>query len=127
LAKVARKTLFRARKLRRTLTDAETVLWSRLRGDIQGFRFRRQHPIGSYIADFASIAVRLVVEVDGGTHSSDAECAYDARREAFLRSKGWRIIRVWNGDVYDSPDDIVSYICDVARSIARELSSTRRG
>jgi very-short-patch-repair endonuclease len=102
MARVAAQTLIRARKLRRTLTRAETLLWSRLRDGIGGMRFRRQHPIGPYIADFACIQARLVVEVDGATHGSDAERGHDARRAAFLRSKSWKIIRVTNDEVYHS-------------------------
>ena len=86
-----------ARSLRRKLTRAETILWSRLRRDqIAGYRFRKQHPIGPYIADFACLIAKLVVEVDGGTHSTDRERAYDRARDAYLRERGWRVCRVSN-------------------------------
>jgi very-short-patch-repair endonuclease len=110
MAKVAPKTLRRARSLRRNLTNAETILWTRLRNELGEFRFRRQHPIGPYIADFASVRARLVVEVDGGTHSSDAEHAHDERRDTFLRSLNWEVIRVTNDDVYRSLPDVLKFI-----------------
>ena len=90
-----------AKRLRWQLTSAETILWSHLRRDMfLGLRFRRQHPIGPYIADFACTAARLVIEIDGGTHSTPEEASHDRRRDAYIRKQGWRIIRVTNGDVY---------------------------
>lgn len=90
-----------ARKLRKRLTDAETILWSRLRGrQLDGQKFRRQHPIKAYVVDFACVEVRLVVEVDGATHSTDAEREHDEIRSRVLTREGWRIIRVSNNDIY---------------------------
>jgi very-short-patch-repair endonuclease len=114
MAKVAPKTLNRARSLRRRLTNAETILWSRLRIGVDGIRFRRQHPIGPYIADFACIRARLVVEVDGATHGSDMELAYDAKRDGFMRSRDWQVIRVTNEDVYRSLDNALGFIYGIA-------------
>ncbi len=96
-----------AKQLRRKLTDAETILWSRLRywPDV---RFRRQHPIGIYIADFACVASHLVVEVDGATHSNDAEVAYDEARTLYLQERGWRVFRVTNDDVYKRLEETLS-------------------
>jgi very-short-patch-repair endonuclease len=73
-------------------------------------RFRRQHPVGPFIADFACISQRLVVEVDGGTHCTEAERAYDGRRETYLRSRGWRILRVTNWDVYHHLNEVMETI-----------------
>jgi very-short-patch-repair endonuclease len=115
MARVAAETLIRARRLRRRLTNAEALLWSRLRDGIGDMRFRRQHPIGPYIADFAYIAARVIVEVDGATHGSDAERAHDARREAFLRSRSWKIIRITNDDVYHSLAAVLDLIWHHAR------------
>ena len=98
-----------AKQLRRRLTDAEAILWSRLRV-WPGHRFRRQHPIGVYIADFACVASKLVIEVDGATHGSDAERARDAVRERYLQRSGWRIVRVWNSDVYERLDDVLDTV-----------------
>jgi len=88
-----------ARRFRKKLTPAETLLWWRLRREHDGWLFRRQHPIGPYIADFACIEARLVVEVDGATHGTDEEIAHDQRRTQFLESDGWRVLRFWNDEV----------------------------
>jgi very-short-patch-repair endonuclease len=98
-----------AKQLRRRLTDAEVILWSRLRY-WPGAKFRRQHPVGIYIADFACVAARLIVEVDGATHSSDAEVAHDLTRTKYLEQRGWRVFRVTNHEIYKSLDDTLSAI-----------------
>jgi very-short-patch-repair endonuclease len=106
-----------AKRFRKALTRAETILWSRLKeGRAHGYRFRRQHPIGPYIADFASLRARLVIELDGETHSTDEERAHDARRDAFLSKRGWRVMRFWNSDVYKNLDGVVDAIYSAVRS-----------
>ena len=91
------------------LTDAECLLWSRLRRrQIAGFKFRRQHQIGLYICDFASVAGKLVVELDGSQH--DIQLTYDARRDHFLRSAGFRVLRFWNNDVLARTEEVVDTI-----------------
>ncbi|MCW5738458.1 MAG: endonuclease domain-containing protein [Enhydrobacter sp.] len=98
-----------ARKLRQSLTPAERILWSRLRRrQISGYKFRRQHMIGSYICDFACVEARIAIELDGSGHLDDAP--YDEGRDRFLRSQGWRILRFWNGDVLNRTDSIVETI-----------------
>jgi very-short-patch-repair endonuclease len=100
-----------AKHFRRNLTPAEARLWSHLkRHGIHGLSFRRQHPIGPYVADFACVGARLVVEVDGGTHSTPEQLAHDRRRDGFLRKSGWRIIRVSNVDVYKKINSVLDYI-----------------
>ena len=90
----------RARYLRRNRTLAERRLWWKLRELKQaGFKFRQQVPIDHFIVDFACLSKRMIVEVDGGTHSTDAELARGARRERYLRDQGFRILRVWNSDM----------------------------
>jgi len=107
-----RRSIKRAKVLRRRMTDAEVILWSRLRRRSFGeFRFRRQHPIGPYIADFACPLQRLIVEVDGGTHSTNTELSHDRRRDAYLTSRGWRVFRVTNDDVYKRIDIVLEGIC----------------
>ncbi|MBK6394605.1 MAG: endonuclease domain-containing protein, partial [Betaproteobacteria bacterium] len=92
-----------ARNLRRTSTDAEQRLWHRLRGaQLHGCKFRRQHPIGPWFADFACIERRLVVELDGGQHVERA--AYDCRRTEWLRLAGWRVARFWDNEVLKEMD-----------------------
>ena len=86
-----------ARVLRRNATDVERILWGLLRDRrLGGAKFRRQFPIGPFVADFASVEHRLVVELDGGQH---AESSSDMRRDHFLTSAGWYVLRFWNNDV----------------------------
>jgi very-short-patch-repair endonuclease len=89
------------------MTRAEALLWSYIRRrTLGGAKFRRQHPIGPYIADFACVAVKLVVEVDGATHWTPEERAHDARRTQFLEGEGWRVVRVTNTDVFENLDGV---------------------
>ena len=86
-----------ARALRTDATEAEDRLWGLLRGRrFGGFKFRRQHAIGDYIADFACVERRVIVELDGSQHVERA--AYDRRRSAWFESIGYRVVRVWNAD-----------------------------
>lgn len=103
------RTLKRAKSLRRDLTDTERKLWSILRNrQLDGAKFRRQQPIGPYIADFVCQERRLIVEADGGQHS---ESLSDARRTAFLEDGGF-----WNNDILNNLDG-------VAEVIAKALST----
>jgi very-short-patch-repair endonuclease len=93
-----------ARQLRKNMTDAERALWRLLRQrQINGLRFRRQVPINHYIVDFACLEARLVVEVDGGQHS---ESQADKKRDAYLRSQGFRVLRLWNNDVLSNREGV---------------------
>jgi len=98
----------RAKRLRRELTEAEAALWLQLRANQLGVKFRRQHPIGSFITDFCCVERRLVIELDGGQHSEQAE--YDARRSKYLASRGYRVIRFWDDAVLTSIDEVVEQI-----------------
>ncbi len=96
-----------ARQMRKAMTEAEVVLWTFLRKRrLSGFKFRRQHPIGAYIADFACIQEKLVVEVDGATHWTPEQLAHDARRTAFLERAGWSVLRVTNLDVFENMNGV---------------------
>ncbi|WP_083898902.1 endonuclease domain-containing protein [Robiginitomaculum antarcticum] len=100
-----------AKHLRKNLTDAEVILWGELKSRrLQKHRFRRQHPIGPYITDFAHMKSRLVIEIDGATHSTDAELAHDLKRTDYMEGKGWRVIRVQNDDVYNHIDGVCDFI-----------------
>jgi very-short-patch-repair endonuclease len=104
----------RARSLRKTQTDSEGLLWSVLRArQLCGLKFRRQHPIESWIVDFACQDRMLVVEVDGGYHDHVEES--DLRRQRHLESLGWKVMRFSDKDVEDDAEA-------VARAIARELN-----
>jgi very-short-patch-repair endonuclease len=106
-ARARRERRERARVLRRQLTPAEAQLWARLRGRrFQGWKFVRQAPVGPFIADFLCRSALVVIEVDGATHSTEAELAHDARRTAFLIGQGYRVVRVGNIDVYDNPEGV---------------------
>jgi very-short-patch-repair endonuclease len=80
-----------ARDLRREMTDSERKLWSGLRGEQLGVKFRRQHPLGTYVADFACLDPKLVIELDGSQHTEQA--AYDERRDRFFRDHGFEVLR----------------------------------
>ena len=96
----------RARRLRKSMTDAERALWRVLRDkQLEGRKFRRQYPIAGYVADFACIEAGLVIELDGGQHAEQA--AYDARRTEDLRMAGYRVIRFWNNEVLGNMDGVL--------------------
>src|SRR6266404_2835045 len=98
----------RARQLRSNPTDAEMRLWSKLRRkQIDGHRFRRQVPIGPYIADFVCLERRLVIEVDGGQHS---ESIADDARTAWLEGQGFCVLRFWNNDVLGNTEGVLTVI-----------------
>jgi very-short-patch-repair endonuclease len=98
-----------ARRLRANMTDAERKLWFLLRRkQLQGFRFRRQVPLGRYVADFACMSARLVIELDGGQHAE--RTADDARRTAWLESVGYRVLRFWNGEVFTNAEGVLETI-----------------
>jgi very-short-patch-repair endonuclease len=100
-----------ARSLRRNATNAERRLWQGLRRkEVAGFRFRRQVGIGGYIADFASFDARLVIEVDGATHSTDEELARDVARTAVLVAQGFAILRFTNDEVFHNLDGVLETI-----------------
>jgi very-short-patch-repair endonuclease len=93
-----------ARKLRSELTDAERLLWRHLREfKREGLHFRRQVPIGPYVADFACHSAKLIVELDGSQHGEKTNVARDTERTAFLESEGYRVLRIWNGELLADP------------------------
>src|SRR5262245_49634686 len=95
-----------ARSLRKADVPAQTRLWRALRNRaLDGFKFRRQHPITPYFADFACVECLLVVELDGESHLTAK--VTDERRTSHLQSKGWQVIRFWNTEVYDDLEAVV--------------------
>ena len=101
------KTTF-ARHLRRNLTDAERLVWHHLRNRaLAGAKFRRQHPIGPYIVDFACIEAHVIVELDGGQHGREAPDRY---RTAALEARGWRVLRFWTHEVFLHRTDVLAVI-----------------
>ncbi|HEY2154148.1 MAG TPA: DUF559 domain-containing protein [Isosphaeraceae bacterium] len=98
-----------ARQLRREMTDAERRLWSCLRQrQIARGRFRRQVPIGLYIVDFFCPECRLIIELDGGQHAAQRQ--KDAERTAWLSSRGYRVLRFWNYQIFEELDPILEAI-----------------
>ena len=103
-----------ARDLRKSATDTERLLWSRLRRrQMDGFKFRRQHSLGPYICDFACIEARVVVELDGSQHVEQS--GYDFRRDSFLRSRGFRVLRFWNADILARTNAVLETIFEALR------------
>ena len=103
----------RARSLRRNLTEPEQRLWQKLRNrQLGGLKFRRQSPVGPYVADFLCLEARLIVEVDGETHASTQ--AADAGRTAFLENEGFRVIRFSNVEVMENVEGVLMHILAVA-------------
>ena len=100
-----------ARRLRRSMTGAEERLWAALRGHrFAGVSFRRQTPIGPYVADFFCPQARLVIEVDGGQHGEPTGIAHDRRRDAWIAAAGYRVLRFWNHDVLTEADAVLDVI-----------------
>ncbi len=99
----------RTQKLRKQLTDAERHLWGRIRRhQLNGYRFRRQAPIGRYIVDFVCLSERLIIEVDGGQHSDRRDV--DARRTEWLESQNFRVLRFWNNEVFENIEGVIETI-----------------
>ncbi|MEX0406683.1 endonuclease domain-containing protein [Aquibium sp. LZ166] len=103
-----------ARHLRRAMTEAEDRLWQELRGRrLDGIKFRRQVPVGRYVADFLCAEAMLIVEVDGSQH---AESVRDIERDSDLKRRGFRVLRFWNDDVLRDMnavcDTIIAYVRD---------------
>jgi very-short-patch-repair endonuclease len=104
-----RRAQERARSLRRNATDAERHLWYFLRRrHIEGVRFRRQFPVGSFIVDFICLEAGLIVELDGSQHQ--VSIAYDAYRDRFLKAKGFRVLRFWDNDVLQRTESVLQVI-----------------
>ncbi|MBB1604461.1 endonuclease domain-containing protein [Variovorax sp. UMC13] len=99
-----------AQVLRREMTDSERKLWTGIRAEQLGVKFRRQHPLGNYIADFACLAPKLIVELDGSQH--DAQQGYDARRDAFFRAQGFDVLRFASNDPFIHLDGVLQAIAN---------------
>ncbi|RZI99532.1 MAG: DUF559 domain-containing protein [Brevundimonas sp.] len=108
-----------ARTLRRTSGLAEARVWESLRaGRIDGHKFRRQHPVGRFYADFACDRLRLIIEIDGGVHTRDDVILNDHYRQQAIEQLGWTVLRFTNQQVLDYPDTLAAAI----RRHAKELN-----
>jgi very-short-patch-repair endonuclease len=100
-----------ARRLRANATSAEVIVWRQLRAlETDGTHFRRQVPIGPYLADFACMAARLVIEIDGSHHGEEPNKARDEERTRWLETEGYRVIRFWNNDITQNPEGVLDVV-----------------
>jgi len=106
-------TIRRARRLRKTPTRAEEFFWSLIRDRaLDGLRFRRQVPVGFYVVGFACLSARLIIEADGGVHA--LRTFDDAKRDAWLRSQGFQVLRFTNNEILGMPNHVLAAIRDAA-------------
>ncbi len=110
-----------AKDLRRNMTDAEKLLWNHLKAGVKGLKFRRQHPIGIYIADFYCHKIKLIVEVDGSIHTVKDVKDNDKKREDDLRGWGNTIIRFTNEHVFKNIDHVLDKINKTVESLNNSL------
>ena len=111
LVPVSPELLIFAKQLRQKQTDAEKLLWQVLRGrNLNGFKFRRQQPIGGYILDFYCHDANLTIELDGGGHNTDNQKLYDEERTKVLSGAGIKVVRFWNHDVLNSLESVLEEI-----------------
>ena len=103
-----------ARQLRRSMTDAEHLLWRHLRAHRLGDqKFRRQQPLGPYVLDFVHFGARLIVEADGGQHN---DSQHDAQRDAWLIGQGFQVLRFWNNDILLNTEQVLAVIFEAVAS-----------
>ncbi len=120
---VEQRSRRRARELREESTPAEEALWERLRGrQILGLKFRRQFPINRYIADFCCPELRLVIEVDGAVHETEAQIAHDQNRGEYLLSLGYYVLRFPNEEILLSSRTVLEKIAQAALHIRPSLA-----
>ena len=105
------ETIHFARELRNNMTDAEKKLWHHLKQrQIYGHKFRRQHPVGNYIADFVCLEKGLIIELDGGQHNENINA--DKIRTEFLNKQGFKVLRFWNNEVLKNIDGVKQVIAE---------------
>ena len=113
----SRNTKPLARELRKNQTEAEELLWSRIRRkQILGVQFKRQRPIGRYIVDFYGVEAKLVIEVDGSQHFEPDAVAYDFERTKFLETQGLKVIRFDNLQVFNELESVLAVIYEEVKT-----------
>jgi len=126
LARTRERVRVRARALREGQTDAEALLWARLRDrQLMNLKFRRQRPIGPYFADFACLEIGLVIELDGGQHNDGASVVDDQKRSDDMATLGFQTLRFWNNDVLTQTDAVLEKILQIAETLTPTLSRQR--
>jgi len=125
----ASKLIFeRAKNLRKNMTPAEKVLWQYLRNhQINGFYFRRQHPIKRFIADFYCSKADLIIEVDGGIHNNPEVYEHDLNRTAELEKLGIKVIRFTNEEIFNDIDGVLEKIKSYLPDISDSSPSSKHG
>ena len=112
----------KAKQLRRNSTDAERNLWFHIRNrQLEGWKFRRQLPVGQYIVDFACAELRIIVEIDGGQHAE--QILYDLNRTKILQSKGYKVVRFWNNEVLGNIEGVLEALTLALSQRERELKN----
>ncbi|WP_245964368.1 endonuclease domain-containing protein [Sphingorhabdus wooponensis] len=106
-----RPVVYNARKLRRKMTLPEVLLWEKVRTNKIGVKFRRQHPIGAYVADFYCAAAKLVIEIDGEAHDRGDRPQRDDARNAMMQAAGYKVLRIAAVDVLKDLDTVLQTIC----------------
>lgn len=124
---IAEELLKRRRELRTSATRAEKRLWSRLRSrQWLGLKFRRQHPLGTFIVDFYCHEAELAIEIDGGQHAEEKQSVYDQKRTELLRAKGIRVLRFWNNEVLRNLEGVLEAIAEELSALTPALSPWER-
>lgn len=112
----------RAKTLRNKMTKAEQLVWERLKGNqLQGFKFRRQHPIQKFIVDFYCHKLKLVIEIDGKYHETEEQKQYDLKRSEILKFHELRILRFTNDEIFTDIDSVIIKIKDQINLISATL------
>lgn len=112
-----------ARRLRKNQTEAEKLLWSKIRKrQLMGLKFQRQFELGTYIVDFVCRDLKVIVELDGGQHNEQETRLYDQQRTLYLESLGFKILRFWNNDVMENIDGVLESIVSYVNSHPSLLS-----
>ncbi|MCM1339958.1 MAG: DUF559 domain-containing protein [Muribaculaceae bacterium] len=107
----SKNTLINAKNLRTTQTEFENILWQRIRAKrLNGVKFRRQVPIGNYIADFVNLETKLIIELDGSQHLNEQSTIYDNNRTKILQEKGYTLLRIYNSEITNDIDTVLNYI-----------------
>ena len=113
MRQTTRATVAKARELRRAMTPPEAILWQVLRSRPEGLKFRRQHPVGPYVAEFYCPSRKLIVEVDGIAHAMGDTPQRDERRDEWLRQQGYRVVRIPAAEVSGDVEAVLNYVLGV--------------
>jgi very-short-patch-repair endonuclease len=122
------KLINSSRNLRKSMTDTETLLWSRIRmKQLDGFQFLRQKPIGGFITDFFCMKAKLVIEIDGGQHFSKDAVEYDESRDRKLKGLGLTVLRFTNIEIRENIDGVIEKILENLKAKSPLVPLYKRG